>query len=144
MSNQNDWLTSLNVNFVDEDFFVRKIRVFERQYQMPWDEFLSNYKAGKLENADANSSDYSEWAFLCRSFMPQLLSDLVDTGPPECFTPERQKPESNSGFSFLARRICSNLFLTSRPSSKFWQPTRDALKSSQSQSTSRRQTFPMI
>lgn len=110
MSDQVNWSTTFDVNVVNEEFFLNKIRAFERQYRMGWDEFLSKYKAGKLDDVGAHISDYSEWAFLCNSFMPELLYDLVDpaidTGPPECVNSERQKPEGNSGFSFLEGEFC--------------------------------------
>lgn len=128
MSNRTDWVASFEVSVVNEQFFLNRIRAFERQYRMDWDQFLSRYKAGKLENDGAHMSDYSEWAFLCHSFMPQLLCDLVDptidTGPPECTNSERQKPEANSGFSFLEGKSCSISICTSTLSPAYWKPTK--------------------
>jgi hypothetical protein len=116
----------VNVEFVGAEFFVNRIREFEKKYNQPWLSFLAKYKAGGISDKPCNP-DFVEWAFLCNSFLPELMSEFVkadDESPPanepvlEC-----EKPELNSGFSLLWRQFVrsGSIFGTSTRGSCYGQ-----------------------
>lgn len=92
----------LTLNYVNADFFVRRVRHFEGQYGMTWQEFVAEYSQGTLPGGFQNS-DFAEWDFLCSKFTAELLK-ISEASPPareENF--EGQKPEANSGFLIFGR-----------------------------------------
>ena len=110
---------ALSVNFVQSDYFLERIQQFEIKYKDEyngWGAFLSDYSKGL---ADRDNSDFDEWAFLCEHFLEDLIESGDDTGPPGAKKYAPQKPESDSGFSFLESK-CSTRSTTSRLLVKFW------------------------
>ena len=106
----------LNIAFVQSDFFLNRIHEFEEKYRMQWGEFLAQYTMGTLDGC--KNADYAEWAFLCNSFMSELVSS-DETSPPGIESnSEPQKPERDSGFFILWGEIVrrSNLLRASRKS----------------------------
>ena len=108
----------LNVNFVDKTFFLQRVREFEQKYEMQWDQFLAEYSTGRLASGRCNA-DFAEWAFLCRSFMSELLKP-DDVSPPTQESEAKSKePEADSGFFALWRGSCSIRKPTSNASRLF-------------------------
>ncbi len=105
MSNVTNSERMLNVTFVQSDFFVDRIHYFEDKYGMQWGQFLAQYSTGALEAEGCSNTDFAEWAFLCNSFMSELLKPN-EAGPPATESnSERQKPERDSGFLILGRHF---------------------------------------
>jgi hypothetical protein len=123
MTQENNTKTKsiFDVTFVNDDYFIGRVRAFEKMYGMDWNEFLAKYSDGSLTDGQHNE-DYAEWAFLCHSFMSELLRH--DTGPPENPTDsEPLKPELSSGFLVLRESSdCSTRNPTSTMSATYWQP----------------------
>src|SRR5271166_2182992 len=100
--------TISNAQFVDADYFVLRVKQFEQKYNQGWGEFLGEYESGRLDTERRNR-DYLEWAFLCRTFLSELIKE--DGGEPPGDEPSTfsEKPESISGFRFAAGYECSML-----------------------------------
>lgn len=95
----------LNATFVQSDFFLKRIHYFEEKYGMKWNQFLAEYQTGSLERCTNN--DYVEWAFLCTSFMSDLLKPDEQSPPGVELHVEGQKPERDSGFFIFGDTSCS-------------------------------------
>lgn len=64
------------MNFVSADFFLKRIREFEKRYNVTWQEFVVEYSQGSLPGGYvSNNTDYEEWNFLCSKFTAELLGD---------------------------------------------------------------------
>jgi len=117
----------LNVNFVDDSFFLNRIRDFERKYDMQWDQFLAEYSSGRLHAGRCNP-EFAEWSLLCYTYMSELLK--AGTGPPaKDSSAERQKPERDSGFFVFEESLCSTRNATSTRSRGCWEPISTATRS---------------
>lgn len=109
--------TGLSVNFVQDDYFLIRIREFEIQYHndfQDWGDFYAQYSKGTL---DKNNFDYDEWAYLCRHFMSALIEGEDPPGPK---VESAQKPESDSGFCFVGRLYCLTPNNISQRLAKLW------------------------
>jgi len=80
--------SSIDVVEVGADHFIGMIYAYERQYNMPWDQFFRKFNAGVL---DRGNSDFGVWAYLCREFFEYLsgygppgaeCNDVFDYEPP--------------------------------------------------------------
>lgn len=92
--------TVLKKVFVDDDYFLVRVKQFEQKYNRGWGEFLSEYDSGRLD-PERENRDYVEWSFLCRTFLRELV---VGEGPPgDDVFPE--KPELNSGFCIMGDNV---------------------------------------
>ncbi len=91
---------------VAADYFLLRVKNYEREYNLSWGEFLSKYDKGEID-PDKGKRDFVEWAFMCRTFSSELLQAEA-TGPPRddpnVFA---EKPENLSGFCFGPRTLCS-------------------------------------
>ena len=93
--------------FVGEDYFLNRIASFEVEYEMSWGAFLGQWLSEEnheeLTKGDVRKyADFSEWAFLCTSMLPTLLTKDSECPPIEiCEEPEKQKPDQGSGFWLL-------------------------------------------
>jgi hypothetical protein len=95
----------LKTNFVSNDFFLDRIKKFEKKYEMQWDQFLAEYSSGKLHEGRCNP-EFAEWSLLCHSYMSELLRP-EESPPAKEPNSERQKPERDSGFCILEVLLCS-------------------------------------
>jgi hypothetical protein len=98
----------LTMNYVSADFFLKRIRDFEKQYDMTWMEFVAEYSKGALPGGCEGNSDFAEWNFLCSKFTAELLKSSEASPPAREENFEGQKPEATSGFLFFWRVYCSN------------------------------------
>jgi hypothetical protein len=112
----------LAVDFVDTEYFLRRIYAFEQQYGMEWGVFLANYSTGRYKDDACQNPDYAEWAFLCNNFMSELIGHDYNGPPGNAVNPNSEKPEADSGFFILWRDNCSTWKSTMRTSSKCWTP----------------------
>ena len=104
----------LKTNFVNNDFFLGRIKGFEEKYDMQWDQFLAEYSSGTLHDGRCNP-DFAEWSLLCHTYMSELLKP--DESPPAKEpSQDRQKPERDSGF-FFEGWLCS----MPKPISSLWK-----------------------
>jgi hypothetical protein len=103
----------LTMNLVSADFFLRRVREFEKRYNMSWQEFVAKYSKGALPGGCEGNSDFAEWNFLCSKFTAELLK-TSDISPPARENFEGQEPEAISGFLIFRREFV-------RPS-PIWQP----------------------
>lgn len=92
----------LTVNLVGAEFFLKRVREFEKRYSMTWQEFVAKYSKGELPGGCEGSSDFAEWNFLCSRFTAELLK-TSDAGPPARENFEGQEPEAISGFLIFWR-----------------------------------------
>ena len=100
----------LKTEFVDPDYFLLRVRHFERQYNLSWGKFLGEYASGQRDSERENP-DFVEWAFLCRNFLSELIrSEEEGEGPPGSITSvSPDEPEADSGFCFWARSVLRKL-----------------------------------
>jgi hypothetical protein len=91
----------LTMNYVTADFFLNRIREFEKRYEMTWMEFVAEYSKGALPGTCQDNSDYAEWNFLCSKFTAELLKSSESSPPAREENFEGQKPEAISGFCFI-------------------------------------------
>jgi len=99
----------LKTEFVDSDYFLLRVKHFEQQYNQSWGQFFGEYTSGRLD-LDRKNPDYIEWAFLCRTFLSELIKEEDGESPPGQVTsvfPE--KPEIDSGFCFWAMPLPRNV-----------------------------------
>jgi hypothetical protein len=91
----------LQPQFVGSDYFLCRIREFELKYDKSWGEFYADFSSGQ----GRENPDFIEWAFLCRTFLPELIQQ---ESPPDQPLEIVETPESNSGVfifgAFLVRR----------------------------------------
>jgi hypothetical protein len=90
----------LQPQFVKADYFLCKVRDFELKYNASWGQFLAEFSSGLR---DRDNSDFIEWAFLCRTFLAELIEQ---ESPPGRLVELSQEPESNSGFCFCGGYVC--------------------------------------
>ena len=93
----------LEAKFVQDDYFLCRIKDFEYMYGRDWGTFLADFKTGKFSPTENRYADFTEWAFLCTTFMSELIAH-EGTDPPKSETLDwmnYQKPESDSGFWFI-------------------------------------------
>lgn len=77
---------------VESDFFLLRIRGFEKKYDKTWLEFWTDFKSGNLD--DPSNPEYGQWAVMCRAYWTELITA---SGPPiNEFA--ASKPEQSSGF----------------------------------------------
>jgi hypothetical protein len=96
----------LKPDVVASDYFILKVKHYERQYNLGWGEFLGGYESKQIDQGRANR-DFVEWAFLCRTFSSELIQ-LEAKGPPgNDFSVSYDKPENISGFCFSIQSACS-------------------------------------
>lgn len=88
----------LTMNYVSADFFLKRIRDFEKQYDMTWQEFVAEYSQGALPGGSEANSDFAEWNFLCSKFTAELLKPSQASPPAREDNFDGQKPEAISGF----------------------------------------------
>ncbi len=112
----------LTMNLVSADFFLKRVRDFEKRYHMTWQEFVAEYSKGELPGSCEANSDFVEWNFLCSKFTAELLK-TSDTSPPARGNFEGQEPEAISGFLIFRRefvrssrvlRACDRHFVESK------------------------------
>ena len=99
---------TLTVTFVNSIDFLNRIKEFEVKYEMNWGEFLAKFTSGKFSTCTEEYSDYTEWAFLCKAFLSDLIQ-LEGKSPPCKVGTEAgnsEKPELISGFCFLGEQTC--------------------------------------
>ena len=86
---------------LNSNYFLCRIKEFEKKYDMPWWEFFAIYQSSQELLPGYGGRDYSEWAFLCENFYAEL-SVIGDSPPCERTTESLgdQKPEISSGFCF--------------------------------------------
>jgi len=97
---------TLTVTFVNSIDFLNRIKEFEVKYEMNWGEFLAKFTSGKFSTCTEEYSDYTEWAFLCKAFLSDLIQ-LEGKSPPCKVGTEAgnsEKPELISGFCFLGEQ----------------------------------------
>src|SRR2546428_9986683 len=63
----------LTAKFVQTDYFLCRVREFELKYQMDWGKFLAEFRTGKLPADPDVYAEYTEWAFLCDTFLKELI-----------------------------------------------------------------------
>lgn len=97
--------TILKPDVVAPDYFLLRVKEYERQYNLGWGEFLGKYESGQLD-ADRCNGDFVEWAFMCRTFSSELIQ-MEAKGPPGGENVFSEKPESPSGFCFAPIDSCS-------------------------------------
>lgn len=79
----------------DVSVFIKRIRDYERKYEMSWLTFQGLFSEGKLQTENAEIRfDYSEWNMLCSEFFLQLVAEeIAPASPPPISkfpsTPER-------------------------------------------------------
>jgi hypothetical protein len=89
----------LKPDVVASDYFILRVKNYERQYALGWGEFLGKYESKRIDSERTNR-DFMDWAFLCRTFSSELIQ-LEAKGPPGCdFSASCEKPENISGFCF--------------------------------------------
>ncbi len=93
----------LTLNYVGADFFLKRVRAFEQQYDMTWQQFVAEYSKGVLPGGSKVNSDFEEWNFLCSKFTAELLITSQASPPAREENFEGQKPEANSGFLIFWR-----------------------------------------
>jgi hypothetical protein len=86
----------LKPDVVASDYFVLRVKEYERQYNQGWGDFLGKYESGELDRERENR-DFVEWAFLCRTFSSELIR-IEAKGPPGDADVFSEKPENLSGF----------------------------------------------
>jgi hypothetical protein len=103
----------LKTEFVDSDYFLLRVKHFERQYNQSWGKFFGEYTAGHL---DRENPDFVEWGFLCRNFLSELIRTEEEGEGPPGSTPRLfpEKPEVDSGFCFWARSMLRNISVRCR------------------------------
>lgn len=87
-------------NLEDIQYFLARIKEFEKMYRMEsWEfNFLYENTREKLSGYSGRSAvDYSEWAFLCENFS-RIDSTLYESPPEVVNDTDQQKPEHRSGF----------------------------------------------
>lgn len=89
---------SLETVYVDDDYFLLRVKQFEQKHKMEWGKFLGDYDSGRLD-PNRECRDFVEWSFLCRTFLRELI--VMDEGPPGDTSVFPEKPEVNSGFCFM-------------------------------------------
>ena len=96
----------LTAHEVAPGYFLERVRFFERKYQTEfqggWGDFLGAYTQGRTDQANL---DFDEWAFFCEHFMRELTESW--RRPPVGCSDSLEKPEANSGFSFIGGIPCS-------------------------------------
>lgn len=95
----------LQPQFVQADYFLCRIRDFEAKYQKTWGQFYAEWFS--LEKRDTGNPELIEWAFLCRTFLPELIEQEAE--PPGGSSNLSQEPESNSGFSIIREGLCISI-----------------------------------
>ena len=99
----------LTAHEVAPGYFLERVRFFERKYQTEfqggWGDFLGAYTQGRTDQANL---DFDEWAFLCEHFMCEhFMRELTEPWrPPVGCSDFPEKPEANSGFSFIGGIHC--------------------------------------
>ena len=89
----------LKPDVVAADYFILRVKDYERQYKLGWGEFLGKYESKRID-CERTNRDFMEWAFLCRTFSSELIQ-LEAKGPPGCdLSMSSEKPENISGFCF--------------------------------------------
>jgi hypothetical protein len=90
----------LSVDFVDPDYFLARIHEFEKKYKKNWGDFLAEYALNPTSSDSSTSCDFTEWAFLCKHFMSELIR-VDSSGPPgQAENNGFGEPELNSGSFF--------------------------------------------
>ncbi len=115
----------INTNFVDKEYFLHRAKDFEQKYQMDWPDFFVRFRQGKLDADAVQYADYTEWAFICTTFVTDLIN-MEGPGPPieDGFENSSRKPEFNTQafvFSIVRSRPClilSSTSISSIPSSR--------------------------
>jgi hypothetical protein len=110
MSDKNSTITGegiLKPDVVASDYFLLRVKDYERQYKIGWGEFLGKYESGQLD-ADRSNRDFVEWAFMCRTFSSELIQ-MEAKSPPGGGDVFSEKPENLSGFCFGLIDTCSML-----------------------------------
>lgn len=97
----------LKPDVVASDYFLLRVKDYERQYKIGWGEFLGKYESGQLD-ADRSNRDFVEWAFMCRTFSSELIQ-MEAKGPPGGGDVFSEKPENLSGFCFGFIHTCLTL-----------------------------------
>jgi hypothetical protein len=87
---------TLQPQFVSSDYFLCRVRELEHKYDKSWGEFYAEFSSGQ----GRENPDFIEWAFLCRTFMPELIEQESPPGGPLEIV---EAPESNSGVFILER-----------------------------------------
>jgi hypothetical protein len=105
---------------VDEGYFLNVISSYEVKYGMSWGDFLGQWLSEdnqeKMYEGDSRKyADFSEWAFLCTSLLPALLTKDAECPPLEAECPcpplrssddaNHEKPDKISGFWFFGGRL---------------------------------------
>jgi|HubBroStandDraft_1064217.scaffolds.fasta_scaffold448019_1 hypothetical protein len=91
--------TILTPDVVASDYYILRVKHYERQYNLGWGEFLGGYESKRID-CERTNRDFFEWAFLCRTFSSELIQ-LEANGPPgNDSSVSCEKPESVSGFCF--------------------------------------------
>jgi len=94
-----------DVHIVQEQYFRDRWNyfqeVYKNEYPGGWAMFYAAYLNGCTDPANL---DYDEWAFLCEHFMRDLTQSWQ---PPGNCSDFQEKPEANSGFSFVRQNRCS-------------------------------------
>ena len=105
--NQNNVLA---VEYVEEDYFLDRIAALEAKYTMSWGDFFGKWLSKEnheiLVQGDGHRyADFSEWAFLCTSLMPVLLTRDAECPPGYiCDESNSEEPDYKSGFSLFGGR----------------------------------------
>ena len=67
----------LKTVYVDDDYFLLRVKQFEQKYKMEWGKFLGDYNSERLD-PNRECRDFVEWSFLCRTFLRELI--VMDEG----------------------------------------------------------------
>jgi hypothetical protein len=110
----------LKVDVVAADYFLLRVKEYERRYKMDWGDFLAKYASGQVDKERTNR-DFAEWAFLCKTFSSELIQIEAESPPGGISNATSEKPENISGFCFDAHRTCLRLRNTSRRLTSFWR-----------------------
>lgn len=90
-------------NLEDVQYFLARIREFEKTYGMESWQFMFLYEnnRGRLTESSGRSAvDYSEWSFLWENFHSQIDQTLSESPPWVVNDTDQQEPELRSGFCF--------------------------------------------
>lgn len=90
-------------NVEDAQYFLARIKEFEKKYRMESWQFQTLYENSPQElvgYSGRSAVDYSEWAFLYENFNSQMRQTLFGSPPEMVNDTDQQKPEQSSGFCF--------------------------------------------
>jgi hypothetical protein len=90
-------------NVEDVQYFLARIKEFEKKYGMDSWQFQVLYENSRTElvgYSGLSAVDYSEWAFLYENFYSRMSQTLYESPPEVVNDTDQHKPEHRSGLCF--------------------------------------------